>query len=579
MSDVRPVWGLVSRSIAVAIAVLGVIDPAVTRSRVSGSVVSVVHSGSHADSLRAAEVAARLRTLGVSVTGARAPGDAASVVVGARRPAMDTGAPVIVYAPSAVAITAVDVPSNVRLTSRVPVTVTLAAERATNATVELLDEDRVVARASRELSRASVATVALDWSPSVIGTRLLTVRASTAAATATATATSPATDTQRVSRAVLVDSTPWRVLAYDARPSWNATFIRRALERDGRFDVRSRVVTSRAPQALVARGSSRAPASLSSLDARSVDVIVVGAPEGLPAGDLAALKRLVTNDGVSAVLLPDDASPALSSWLATSAWRTTPHRDPVAMRTTARGADSTAVPTLQALIVGAPASLPDGSETLLALRGASVVWRQLLGSGDVVVSGAFDAWRFRDSAQSAFDGFWREVIAAQASRRASRIAVDPTSLTLRPDERRMMRIESAQRPAVRWRADSGSSDVAVSPTTSASTWLAAPPLGEGDARGALVVSAAADSVRLPWVSSNRSGGDLSDPPEVSRAWANAQGGQLVGTLDSLVGAIQQRSQARPEPLPWHPMRSGWWIVPFTLALAADWWLRRREGRT
>jgi hypothetical protein len=32
-----------------------------------------------------------------------------------------------------------------------------------------------------------------------------------------------------------------------------------------------------------------------------------------------------------------------------------------------------------------------------------------------------------------------------------------------------------------------------------------------------------------------------------------------------------------EALPWHPMRSPWWIVPLTLALAGDWWLRRRRG--
>jgi hypothetical protein len=27
----------------------------------------------------------------------------------------------------------------------------------------------------------------------------------------------------------------------------------------------------------------------------------------------------------------------------------------------------------------------------------------------------------------------------------------------------------------------------------------------------------------------------------------------------------------------HPMRSAWWIVPFTLCLSTEWWQRRRRG--
>jgi hypothetical protein len=27
----------------------------------------------------------------------------------------------------------------------------------------------------------------------------------------------------------------------------------------------------------------------------------------------------------------------------------------------------------------------------------------------------------------------------------------------------------------------------------------------------------------------------------------------------------------------HPMRSGWWIVPFAACLSAEWWFRRRRG--
>ena len=39
--------------------------------------------------------------------------------------------------------------------------------------------------------------------------------------------------------------TRWSVLFFDTRPSWMSTFVRRAIERDPRFVVTSRVVTSR----------------------------------------------------------------------------------------------------------------------------------------------------------------------------------------------------------------------------------------------------------------------------------------------------------------------------------------------
>jgi len=29
--------------------------------------------------------------------------------------------------------------------------------------------------------------------------------------------------------------------------------------------------------------------------------------------------------------------------------------------------------------------------------------------------------------------------------------------------------------------------------------------------------------------------------------------------------------------PWSPMREWWWILPFALALSAEWWLRRKSG--
>jgi hypothetical protein len=44
--------------------------------------------------------------------------------------------------------------------------------------------------------------------------------------------------------------------------------------------------------------------------------------------------------------------------------------------------------------------------------------------------------------------------------------------------------------------------------------------------------------------------------------------------------VEHLRAARPSdrvPEVRHPMRSGWWMLPFAVLLAAEWWLRRRVG--
>lgn len=564
-----PALAMGLRTIAVAIAIAGVIDPVVTRARTSTPQVALLRGSAPEDSLTAERLRDRLRADGMQVGDALSPHDAARIAVGAALPALDgAGVATVVYAPAPVAVTRVVVPSRVRLTSQVPVSVSLVAPRSADVTVELLDGMVVVAHDRVALAPDSTASLALRWAPSSIGTHALTVRVSTAGADAPA----------RVTRAVLVDSVHWRVLAYDARPSWNATFIRRALERDGRFDVRSRVVAVRAPQATVSRATARTPASLSALDARTVDVIVVGAPEALPASELAALRRLVTNDGVPVVLLPDDATPALAAWVGAGAWRSAPRRESVALRPLVTSStDSLAA--LRALVVAAPTVIAAGSDTLLTIGRDPVVWRQPLGAGDVVVSGALDAWRFRDPAQSAFDQFWRNVVADQAVRRAPTIDVWPDALAIRPGERPALTIRAPATPTVRWVPDSGASiALPVAPTQQSSTWRALTPFLAGAQQGVLHVVTASDSALVPLAVRMDASPATTPEPTIRAAWANAAGGQVVSTIDSLIAAVRRAAQPQPEPLPWHPMRSPWWMLPFALALGGDWWLRRRAGR-
>jgi hypothetical protein len=48
----------------------------------------------------------------------------------------------------------------------------------------------------------------------------------------------------------------------------------------------------------------------------------------------------------------------------------------------------------------------------------------------------------------------------------------------------------------------------------------------------------------------------------------------VRQLPAHISGIVAPSPARET---WHPMRSVWWLMPFTLCAAAEWWLRRHRG--
>ena len=57
------------------------------------------------------------------------------------------------------------------------------------------------------------------------------------------------------------------------------------------------------------------------------------------------------------------------------------------------------------------------------------------------------------------------------------------------------------------------------------------------------------------------------------------GGDTISAsrLGDLPGQIAAVVRPAPRAITWRPMRSPWWILPFTLALAGEWWLRRRRG--
>jgi hypothetical protein len=59
----------------------------------------------------------------------------------------------------------------------------------------------------------------------------------------------------------------------------------------------------------------------------------------------------------------------------------------------------------------------------------------------------------------------------------------------------------------------------------------------------------------------------------------AHGGLLVerGDEAALIARTRERLSSSLERHETWPMRSAWWIVPFSVCLGAEWWVRRRRG--
>jgi len=266
---------------------------------------------------------------------------------------------------------------------------------------------------------------------------------------------------------VTVQQDPWRVLVYDPRPSWSSTFVRRALERDPRFELSARVDTS--PRSLVTSGS---PPGLGDLEALGgIDVVIAGAPDALGAADTDALAAFMRRRGGSVVALIDGAPGAVADLAGTRGWEERLSPAPATLiggggeqwprADGARAEDwrqaerqraedrqqadrqrtedwQQAEDWLQASELAVVDPLPSGALVLAGIEATSgidpVVWQLPVGAGRLVVSGALDAWRFRGAGSSRFDEFWRRVVANAAAAAPAAIELHAEPRVGRPGE-------------------------------------------------------------------------------------------------------------------------------------------------
>ena len=621
------------RALAIVIALLGAIDPALSATRTDRPEVSVIAGGMPADRALAARVGDALEER-FTVIPAPFAAAAATVIVGRTLPALATelASPVFAVAPAgdeaSVSIDVVSAPTTAMLDARVPVVArtrtTGARGRALEATLHMRDVvvDRVTlpvaSNDERTEVRLSLVPTAVGAVPLRIGVRIIAA-ADTASAgrgggpgvQVSGTATSGGAADATADLLLDVRDSRWAVLFFDPRPSWLSTFVRRTVERDPRFVVTSRVVTSRN----LSTDAGRPPSTLDDLAALSLfDAVIVGAPEALGARDVAGLEAYLRRRGGSVVLLLDDrAAGPYDRLTGARDWSTTSSSAGVDIRRV--DGDSLG---LRATSLAWPATLPAGAHPVAVSSGGSVastagsapeagvragsgprpiLWRTAVGAGQLTVSGALDAWRHRDPAQSAFEAFWRTILsnAAEASRAPLEVALRRTVLA--PGERvavsATLREASlaelgATRPvratvaaAVESTGDAPGAPIPVR------LWPAeAPGHLAGEFRtpavpGAYRFVATSDGFRAeqPFLVLASPSPAWRDESDLITAWVESRGGETIAAsaLDDLVPALERAVKPVARRETWYPMRSAWWIVPFALLLGAEWLWRRRRG--
>jgi hypothetical protein len=521
------------RAVAIAIAVAGTVDPSMRVVDRQKPEVALTADDRLPDPALVDRVS---QALDGRFTVVRGPtiGAAAIVHVGNQLPdpASRRLSPAFVIAPEPrepwIAIEAIDAPARAHLHSRVPIAVRLRAIAARGRKVAVTLESGGVAvdRATRHIDRDDDRQVVpLTFAGAVMaGTVPLVVRADV---------TGLAESAARADVGVEIRDRRWAVLAFDRRPSWMSTFVRRAIEADPRFVVTSRIVTSRSARI----DAGRPPATLSALPSLALfDAVLVGAPGELTDADVSGLESFMRERGGAVVFLPDEPAERrpYQRLLGPAPWRFVERAEPIGEP----GASAFFAPN------------PDQPQ---------IIWRAAVGPGRLVVSTALDSWRYREAQSGAFDQFWRLVVAEAADATPPPLEIVPDRLVLAPGEMTTARVRhgpasAAEAVRVRASADAGPQPVVVT---------------RDGARAAATVLVVPGATR-----------PAPDERALLASWAESRSGGWLpeSRLAELGPALERALAPSPRSARWFPMRSPWWIAPFALALGAEWWMRRRHGR-
>jgi hypothetical protein len=501
-----------------------------------------------------------------------------------------------------------DIPTRVDASVRVPVSVTLTAHglKGFPTTLAVRSGGLVLARLTHSWTADPERFVAqLDVTPPRRGANSLRVEVLEGAGA------SPRSHADGV---VVVDDRRWPVLVFEGRPSWTTTFARRTLESDTRFAVTHATRVSRGITAGASAAGASAPATarttgIDRLTAATLEpfaLAIVGAPESLTAGEVAALRTFVAR-GSALVLAPDQRpTGAYVSLLGGAAVEERLLEEPVSLGLSGSGPGVALLASELAVV----RALPPGARPLSAVASGATaptgVWIAPWKQGQTLFIGALDAWRFRGRGGDAFDRWWPLVVAWLAGE-----TPEPLTITTRPDVASPGQSLTVQ---VRLR------DIAsIGASTTVEATLAAPEstgtdgsatqtvrLWPGTERGLFVATLNAPivagvyavSVRATTAGSARQlaattplivASDARQARSSGDRWTlatKATGGGVVSIDDvSTLGASLQprtapvRASQTSEPVEQvRPMRSAWWLLPLVVCLGGEWWLRRRSGQ-
>jgi hypothetical protein len=580
------------RSAAVLIAILALIDPALTRAERDRETV-VVLQGSAADRTLASTVASVLQST-FEVSREAIPHAAAYVVAGAdlpegwRPPAEARIFTVIPAAPGlGLKILQLTAPSEVALDSIAPleadVQVDGTGDRDLVVTL-IVDGVRMIQTPRRITGDETRVRVPMAFVPSQAGLVRLRVEMSMLDR-------EPAV----ADRVIQVTERVWNVLAFDGRPTYSSTFVRRALESDPRFKVSTRVVTSRAS----AIETNLAPSTLTNASALSrFDLVVVGASDTLGESEAAALQQYLRERHGAVILLPETTQDTLLARLTgQGTWQDDRRIEPASV-SPVTPAGPVANEAWAASEFLWPARLPALTTPLATVSHASkgsaprpAVWQMPVGGGRLAVSSAIDGWRSRAGTTSGFSAFWRTTAGALAQ--ATPLVMDVTlrQRLLMPGQWAQLSVASYSTgdPIAKVSGPSGDASLRLwaedTPDGTGREWSGAFRAPDQPGRYRVNVtdnaggSAVADFIVVAPDGADTPIAPVQERNGLSALAATAHQGRVV-PADQLNALPAQISAALPSATAretWHPMRSVWWLMPFTLCAAGEWWLRRHRG--
>jgi hypothetical protein len=362
------------------------------------------------------------------------------------------------------------------------------------------------------------------------------------------------------------------VLIYEPRPTWNATFVRHALESDARF----RLVTQSRVSTAVTIGTKPLRFDAASLDDEDVKAVVIAAPQLLSGDQVDVLERFVRARGGSAVLLIEQAANGPVQRLV-----------PFALHER-RDANAVAIGELKASELVAIATNQDA--TVLARAGNDpVVVSRPYGQGHIILSGAADAWRFRGEG-TRFATFWRALIADAVNAAGERVVANLSATAAHPGEELRLDVEARSTEPLDDKFEATATLECHAPAVGNSReQIYLSPMGRDRFSGrvapvfagtceVMASSLSGSRTQVPLVVDDRAAMLATGEDELSAAIA-AHGGVVVraGDEGALVSQLRQFATPGRQSTPVHPMRSPFWIVPFGACLGAEWWLRRRNG--